>query len=89
MSAMTNDLLEYARTQLSGHIPITRTEMDVWEVCESALNDASAAHPDCAFELYIMGNWVGGFDGVRLHDISSVDMSYVGDYCSFDIFLRK
>ena len=80
MSAMTNDLLEYARTQLSGHIPITRTEVDVREVCESAINDASAAHPDCEFELRTTGNWVGNFDGVRLHQVFSNLLNNAAQY---------
>ena len=80
MTAMTNDLLEYARTQLNGHIPIACTEVDVREVCESALGDASAAHPDCTFELQTSGNWVGNFDGVRLHQIFSNLLSNAAQY---------
>jgi signal transduction histidine kinase len=80
MSAMTNDLLEYARTQLHGHIPIIRTEVDVREVCQSAMDDASAAHPACAFELMASGNWVGNFDGVRLHQVFSNLMNNAAQY---------
>jgi len=80
MTAMTNDLLEYARTQLNGHIPIARNEVDVREVCESALNDAGAAHPDCAFELHTSGDWVGNFDGMRLHQIFSNLLNNAAQY---------
>ncbi len=80
MSAMTNDLLEYARTQLSGHIPITRTEVDVREVCESAIGDANAPHTDCAFELRAKGNLVGNFDGGRLHQVFSNLLNNAAQY---------
>lgn len=71
MTAMVNDLLEYARTQLSGAIPITRTRVDVSDLCQSAIDDASAAHPNCAFELVASGDSVGNFDGTRLHQVFS------------------
>lgn len=80
MSAMTNDLLEYARTQLSGHIPITRAEVDVRKVCESAISDAGAAHPDCEFTLQTTGNLVGQFDGGRLHQVFSNLLNNAAQY---------
>lgn len=80
MSAMTNDLLEYARTQLSGHIPITRREVDVKEICQAAITDASATHPNCVFELQTTGNWIGNFDGVRLHQVLSNLLNNAAQY---------
>lgn len=80
MTAMANDLLEYARTQLSGQIPVTKSEVDVKDICQSALDDASAAHPDCAFELVASGDWVGHFDRTRLHQVFSNLLNNAAQY---------
>jgi signal transduction histidine kinase len=80
MKAMANDLLEYARSQLSGKMPIARSEVDVKEICQAALNDASAAHPNCLFELEASGNWVGSFDGIKLHQVFSNLLNNAAQY---------
>jgi signal transduction histidine kinase len=69
MIAMVNDLLEYARTQLGGEMPITRTQADVKEICQAALHDASATHPDCPFEFNASGDLTGAFDTGRLQQV--------------------
>ncbi len=66
MTTMVNDLLEYARTQLGKEMPLTLQQADVKDICQAALHDASAAHPDCPFELETMGDMTGTFDSVRL-----------------------
>ena len=69
MTAMVNDLLEYARTQLDGKIPIAPDQVDIEEICRTAMDDARAAHPDCPFEIDTSGNLVGNFDRTRLHQV--------------------
>ncbi len=69
MSAMVNDLLEYARTQLGGKMPITRNLADMGAICQAALDDASAAHPDCVFELKTSGELLDDFDSPRLQQV--------------------
>lgn len=71
MSAMVNDLLEYARTQLGGKMPMVREEVNVKEICQAALEDASAAHPDCRFTLDTAGDLIDSFDGGRLQQVFS------------------
>jgi signal transduction histidine kinase len=66
MSAMVNDLLEYARTQLGSGMPVARHEADVHGICQSAIDEVELAHPDCQFELNTVGNLVGIFDIARL-----------------------
>jgi signal transduction histidine kinase len=80
MTAMANDLLEYARSQLSGKMPIARTEVNVKEICQAALSDASAAHPNCPFELEASGNWIGSFDGTKLHQVFSNLLNNAAQY---------
>ncbi|MES2105326.1 MAG: HAMP domain-containing sensor histidine kinase [Pseudomonadota bacterium] len=69
MTTMVNDLLEYARTQLGGEMPITLELANMKEICLSVMNDAGAAHPDCVFELEAAGDLAGYFDSVRLHQV--------------------
>lgn len=71
MNAMVNDLLEYARSQLSGEMPIARSQVDVRELCQAAINDVTSAHPGCPFMLHASGNLLGNFDGMRLHQVLS------------------
>lgn len=69
MNSMVADLLGYTRTQLGSGMPIVPAFVDVHTVCESALEDARAAHPLNSFELQTTGNTTGVFDGVRLHQL--------------------
>ena len=69
MNSMVADLLGYTRTQLGSGMPIVASLVDVGIVCDSALEDAKAAHPLSQFELQVTGNTTGVFDGVRLHQL--------------------
>ena len=69
MNSMVADLLGYTRTQLGSGMPIVPAVVDVRTVCESALEDAMAAHPENSFELQATGETAGVFDGVRLHQL--------------------
>lgn len=69
MNSMVADLLGYTRTQLGSGMPIVASSVDVGIVCDSALEDAKAAHPLSQFELQVTGNTTGVFDGVRLHQL--------------------
>lgn len=69
MTAIINDLLEFARSQLSSKIPIIRSQVDIKEICQAALDDVKGAHPDCLFELVASGDWLGHFDGPRLYQV--------------------
>lgn len=69
MNSMVADLLGYTRTQLGSGMPIVPAMVDVRTVCESALEDAKAAHPESLLELRATGNTTGSFDGVRLHQL--------------------
>ena len=71
MSSMVNDLLEYGRSQLGGEMPIKRRWLDLKEICQGARDDAAAAYPDHAFELQLLGELSGLFDGDRLKQVFS------------------
>ena len=80
MTTMVNDLLEYARTQLGGAIPIRPVLADMAEICQAALDDASAAHPECRFELETAGNCIGDFDTARLSQVFSNLLNNAAQY---------
>ncbi|PUA20614.1 sensor histidine kinase [Glaciimonas sp. PCH181] len=82
MNAMVNDLLEYARTQLGGKMPIVMRQVDVKEVCQTALDDASAAHPECEFVLEASGELEDQFDSDRLLQVFSNLMNNAAQYCA-------
>jgi len=71
MSTMVNDLLEFARTQLGGEIPIVPKLADLREVCQWAIDDASAVHPDCMFKLEVCGELEFYFDTARMQQVFS------------------
>lgn len=69
MSGMVNDLLEYARSQLGGVMPVKRGASDLRIVAVHALRDANAVHPSCAFQLEADGDLAGNFDPVRIQQV--------------------
>jgi signal transduction histidine kinase len=80
MTTMVNDLLEYARTQLGGKMPITPILGDMLTICQAAIADASAAHPSCPFELQSAGEMIGDFDSPRLEQVVSNLLNNAAQY---------
>jgi signal transduction histidine kinase len=80
MTAMVNDLLEYARTQLGGGIPLTRRWENLHDICQAAQDDAQAGHPDCPFELQASGDLFGSFDRARLQQLFSNLLNNAAQY---------
>lgn len=80
MTTMVNDLLEYARTQLGGSIPIRPVLADIVEICQAAVDDASATHPDCVFQLEIAGERIGDYDAPRLAQVFSNLLNNAAQY---------
>lgn len=69
MVAMVNDLIEYSRAQLADKMRMTLAEVDFKDLAEAALVDASAAFPDCPFELETSGQLTASLDGARIHQM--------------------
>lgn len=80
MTTMVSDLLEYARTQLGGAIPILPVLGDIAEICQAAMDDAAAAHPDCLFKLEIEGERIGDYDAPRLAQVFSNLLNNAAQY---------
>ncbi|MES2756986.1 MAG: HAMP domain-containing sensor histidine kinase [Pseudomonadota bacterium] len=69
MSLMVDDLIGYTRTQLGAGMPTILGEADIREICQAAVEDASATHPGSAFDVDLTGDLTGCFDAVRLHQL--------------------
>lgn len=69
MKTMVNDLLGYTRTQLGNGLPVTLASTNLREVCEGAVEDARASHPNTEFIFEAAQEITGQFDGVRLHQL--------------------
>lgn len=69
MNSMVNDLLEYARAELGGEMPMSFSSADMVEICKSAVADASAVHPKCPFIFNPNEPVEGIFDQVRLQQV--------------------
>ena len=80
MTAMVHDLIEYARVQLDGKIPISRNLAEMEQICQAALDDASAAYPACAFKLEKSGLLLDDFDSPRLQQVFSNLLSNAAQY---------
>lgn len=80
MTAMVRDLLEYARTQLGGEIPLTLLPHNIADICRAALDDAQAGYPDCPFELKASGDLSGSFDSARLQQLFSNLLNNAAQY---------
>lgn len=69
MGAMIHDLIEYSRAQLGDKMRLVHKRHDFKELAEAALLDASAAYPDCPFELETSGSMAAWVDGARVHQL--------------------
>ncbi len=69
MSSMVEDLIGYTRTQLGAGMPTVKHHADAKDICQAALDDAAAAHPETRFALETEGQLTGQFDSVRLHQL--------------------
>jgi len=69
MNSMINDLLEYARAELGGEMPMAFAGSDMSDICQSAVTDASAVHPYCPFVFHTEGPVPGCFDHIRLQQV--------------------
>ncbi|AKV02391.1 Sensor histidine kinase [Labilithrix luteola] len=65
MSLLVEDLLDFARTRLSG-ISLVLENLDLRDVCERLVEEAKVAHPERAIELTARGDLSGYWDAHRV-----------------------
>jgi len=69
MSDLIATLLDFARIQLAGGIPVQRTRLDVRTVLQDVLEEVVVANPTRRIESRVTqahGNFCGYFDGTRV-----------------------
>ncbi|MES2259744.1 MAG: HAMP domain-containing sensor histidine kinase [Pseudomonadota bacterium] len=80
MTSMVNDLLEYARTQLGGEMPVAPMPGDVGAICQAALDDARALHPACSYGWTASGDLHAQFDKHRIQQVFSNLLNNAAQY---------
>jgi len=71
MQRMIGDLLDLTRTRLGGSIPLTRRPADLQQVCEEAIMEIRAGHPDAVLRWQGSGDLRGEWDADRLAQVVS------------------
>jgi signal transduction histidine kinase len=71
MSHMITDLIELTRVRLGEGIVVSRTAIDIQDVCNGVANEMKAIYPDRTFEVIVDANLKGQWDGPRLIQVLS------------------
>jgi hypothetical protein len=71
MDRMIADLLDFANARLGGSLPLKRQLTNLQPVCEEAIMEVRAAHPDAALQSDISGDLRGQWDPDRLAQVVS------------------
>lgn len=71
MERMISDLLDLASAKLGGSIPLKRRSTNLQQVCEEALIEIRAGHPDAVLRLQANGDLRGKWDTDRLAQVIS------------------
>lgn len=82
MTTMVNDLLEFARVQMGGLLPVQGQWLDMAKTCGEAVQDATAAHPDCRFAVSLSGDLMCTYDPDRLQQVFSNLLNNAAQYSS-------
>lgn len=71
MERMIAELLDFANARLGGSLPLKRQLTNLQPVCEEAIMEVRAAHPDAALQADISGDLRGQWDADRLAQVVS------------------
>jgi signal transduction histidine kinase len=69
MERMIGDLLDLTRTRLGGTIPLRRRPASLHQVCEDAIAEIRAGHPDAVVRLLLTEDLRGEWDADRLTQV--------------------
>ena len=69
MQALLDDLLDFNRTNLGLGINITPSDVDLSQLCASALDQLRAANPGRRIDLEVYGDTCGSWDSQRLQQL--------------------
>jgi signal transduction histidine kinase len=71
MSHMITDLIELTRVRLGEGIVVSRTAIDIGDICQAVANEMKAMYPDRIFEVDAADAIKGQWDGPRLSQVLS------------------
>jgi signal transduction histidine kinase len=71
MERMIGDLLDLTRARLGGSIPLNRRRADLQQICDEAMIEISAGHPDAVLRFEATGTLRGEWDADRLAQVVS------------------
>jgi signal transduction histidine kinase len=66
---LMNDLSILVRSRMRVQLPLTRTNVDLGEICEQTLEEVKASHRDTDFELETIGDLRGIWNHERLRQV--------------------
>ena len=66
---LVNDLLDVARAQLGGGIPLDVARTDLAELVNNIVEEARASHPDARIEVHAQGELQGEWDAGRIGQV--------------------
>ena len=69
MARMINDILDFARSNTGGGLPIHRERVNLHDICRTTLEELQVAHPEWRLELEARGEGWGWWDGDRLTQV--------------------
>jgi hypothetical protein len=71
MERMIGDLLDLTQTRLGGVLPLKRGPANLQQVCEEAMMEIRAGHPEALLRLRVSGDLRGEWDSDRLEQVVS------------------
>jgi signal transduction histidine kinase len=71
MERMIRDLLDVTHVRLGGSIPLKRRPVDIQQVCDEAMIEIRASHPEAVVRLQAGGDLRGEWDPDRLTQVVS------------------
>ncbi len=69
MSALVQDVMDFARGRLGNGIPLSRTRCNLGALCSLIVNETQRAHQDRAFSVTTQGDLDGTWDSGRLAQV--------------------
>ena len=71
MAGMLNDLLDFSAAGLGAQMPISRSPMELQDLCREVVEEVRAAHPTRIVRFQPNGEIKGEWDGARLRQVLS------------------
>jgi signal transduction histidine kinase len=68
---LLNDLAVVVRSRVGTPLPLAKSKSDLGVICEQAVEEVKASHPDVVVEIHRDGNLIGEWDGERLAQVVS------------------